>query len=155
MVTLLMLLSSFGLPGSCICVTEANGFNSYRCARPRSYESSNKRRCCQMRINLHSDLVEDVLGLTNQYGYTPGEIISIGIALATVLLREKRLGNQVVVVDAEGHRVGEFHEVEPKAIHEMAREYIQSICPEMGEAPANLLVARLEHERDMEERPAE
>jgi hypothetical protein len=108
-----------------------------------------------MKINLHSDLVEDVLALTNQYGYTPGEIISIGIALATVLLREKRLGNQVVVVDAEGRRVGEFHEVEPKAVHEMAKEYIQSICPEMAEAPANLLVARLEHERDMERRPAD
>jgi hypothetical protein len=108
-----------------------------------------------MKINLHSDLVDDVLGLTNQYGYAPGEIISIGIALATVLLREKRLGNQVVVVDSEGRKVGEFHEVEPKAIHEMAREYIQSICPEMAEAPANLLVARLEHERDMEGRPAE
>jgi hypothetical protein len=108
-----------------------------------------------MKINLHSDLVEDVLALTNQYGYTPGEIISIGIALATVLLREKRLGNQVVVVDPEGRRVGEFHEVEPKAIHEMAKEYIQSICPEMKEAPANLLVARLERERDMERRPTE
>jgi hypothetical protein len=108
-----------------------------------------------MKINLHSDLVEDVLALTNQYGYTPGEIISIGIALATVLLREKRLGNQVVVVDTEGRRVGEFHEVEPKAIQEMAKEYIQSICPEMAEAPVNLLVARLEHERDLERRPAE
>jgi hypothetical protein len=108
-----------------------------------------------MKINLDSDLGEDVLGLTNQYGYTPGEIISIGIALATVLLREKRLGNQVVVVDLEGRKVGEFHEVEPKAIREMARGYIQSICPEMAEAPANLLVARLEHERDMEGRPAE
>ena len=108
-----------------------------------------------MKINLHSDLVEDVLALTNQYGYTPGEIISIGIALATVLLREKRLGNQVVVVDPEGRRVGEFHEVEPKAIQEMAKEYIQSICPEMTEAPANLLVARLEQERDMERRRIE
>jgi hypothetical protein len=114
-----------------------------------------KDGAAQMKISLHSDLVDDVLGLTNQYGYTPGEIISIGIALATVLLREKRLGNQVVVVDPDGRRVGEFHEVEPKAIHEMAREYIQSICPEMAEAPANLLVARLEHERDMEGRPAE
>jgi hypothetical protein len=114
-----------------------------------------KDGAAKMKINLHSDLVDDVLGLTNQYGYTPGEIISIGIALATVLLREKRLGNQVVVVDPEGRKVGEFHEVEPKAIHEMARDYIQSICPEMAEAPANLLVARLEHERDMEGRPAE
>jgi hypothetical protein len=105
-----------------------------------------------MKISLDSDLVEDVLALTHEYGYTPGEIISIGIALATVLLREKRLGNRVVVVDPEQRRVGEFHEVEPKAIHEMAREYIRSICPEMAEAPANLLVAKLEHERDMEKR---
>lgn len=108
-----------------------------------------------MKINLHADLVEDVLSLTNEYSYTPGEIISIGIALATVLLREKRLGNRVVVVNPEGQRVGEFHEVEPKAIHEMAKEYIRSICPDMAEAPVNLLVARLEHERDMERRLSE
>jgi hypothetical protein len=103
-----------------------------------------------MKINLHGGLVENVLSLTEEYSYTPGEIISIGIAMATVLLREKRLGNRVVVVNPEGQRVAEFHEVEPKAIHEMAKEYIRSICPDMVEAPVNLLVARLEHERDME-----
>src|ERR1700684_1035507 len=108
-----------------------------------------------MKINLDGGLVENVLSLTGEYSYTPGEIISIGIALATVLLREKRLGNQVVVVDPEGSKVGEFHEVAPKAIQEMGREYIQSICPEMLEAPVNLLVARLEHERDQEGRPGE
>jgi hypothetical protein len=145
----------FVLPGSCICLTEASGSNS---TNAHAHVFSNlpiKDGAAKMKINLHSDLVEDVLALTNQYGYTPGEIISIGIALATVLLREKRLGNQVVVVDPEGSKVGEFHEVEPKAIQEMAREYIQSICPEMSEAPVNLLVARLEHERDQEGRPGE
>ena len=103
-----------------------------------------------MKINLDGGLVEDVLSLTNEYNYTPGEVISIGIAMATVLLREKRLGNRVILVNPDGQRVGEFHEVEPKAIHEMAKQYIRSICPDMVEAPVNLLVARLEHERDME-----
>jgi hypothetical protein len=32
----------------------------------------------------------------------------------------------------------------------MAKEYVRSVCPDMVEAPVNLLVARLEHERDME-----
>jgi hypothetical protein len=34
----------------------------------------------------------------------------------------------------------------------MAKEYIQSICPGMSQAPATLLVARLERERDIERR---
>jgi hypothetical protein len=102
-----------------------------------------------MKINLHSDLTEDVLALTQEYGYAPAEIISVGIAFATVLLKERRLGNQVVVVTPQGHRVAEFQEVEPKAIFEMAKEYVGSICPEMPGAPASLLVARLEHERDL------
>jgi hypothetical protein len=105
-----------------------------------------------MKINLQADLVDDVLSLTNEYSYTPDEIISIGIAMAKVVLREKKLGNQILIVAPDGKRLGEFREAEPRAIHEMARRYIQSICPEMAEAPANLLVARLEHERDMERR---
>jgi hypothetical protein len=35
-----------------------------------------------MKINLHGGLVENVLSLTEEYSYTPGEIISIGIAMA-------------------------------------------------------------------------
>jgi hypothetical protein len=103
-----------------------------------------------MKINLQADLVDDVLSLTNEYSYTPDEIISIGIAMAKVVLREKKLGNQILIVAPDGQRLGEFREVEPRAIHEIARQYIQSICPDLAEAPANLLVARLEHERDME-----
>jgi hypothetical protein len=64
-------------------------------------------------------------------------------------LKERRLGNQVVVVTPQGHRVAEFQEVEPKAIYELAKEYVGSICPEMPGAPASLLVAKLEHERDL------
>jgi hypothetical protein len=105
-----------------------------------------------MKIKLQSDLTEQVLALTNEYGYTPSEIISIGIALANVLLQERRLGNQVVVVDPDGDRVGEFQEIEPKAVQAMVKEYVESICPEMLEASAALLVARLERERDLEGR---
>jgi hypothetical protein len=104
-----------------------------------------------MKIKLHPDLVEKVLSLTNEHGYTPDEIISIGIALATVLLKERRLGNRVVVVGPNGDRVGEFQPVEPKAVHEIVKRYVRSVCPEMGEAPAALLVAKLERERDAEE----
>jgi hypothetical protein len=103
-----------------------------------------------MKINLQSDLVDDVLSLTNEYNYTPGEIISIGIAMAKVVLRERKLGNQILIVGPDGQKLGELREVEPRAIHEMAKQYIQSICPDMAEAPATLLVARLERERDME-----
>lgn len=105
-----------------------------------------------MNIKLTSDLTENVLSLTNEYGYTPEEIISIGIALATVLLDERRLGNHVLVVAPDGDTVAEFKEVEPKAIHEIAKEYVRSICPEAAETSAALLVARLERERDLDER---
>jgi hypothetical protein len=102
-----------------------------------------------MKINLQPDLTEDVLALTQEYGYAPSEIISVGIALATVLLKERRLGNQVVVVTPRGDRVAEFQEVEPRAIYETARDYVRSICPELPGAPPTLLVAKLEHERDL------
>jgi hypothetical protein len=105
-----------------------------------------------MKIRLDSDLTEKVLSLTNEYSYTPDEIISIGIALASVLLKERRLGNHVIVIDPQGDTVGEFKEVEPKAIHEIAKEYVRSICPEALEISAANLVARLERERDLEGR---
>jgi hypothetical protein len=108
-----------------------------------------------MKIKLDTDLSEKVLSLTSEYGYAPDEIISVGIALATVLLKEKRLGNRVVVVAPQGDTMAEFKEVEPKAIHEMAKEYVQSVCPECPEmdgTSATLLVAKLERERDLEER---
>jgi hypothetical protein len=105
-----------------------------------------------MKINLQPDLAEQVLTLTEEYGYAPGEIISIGIALAGVVLKEKRQGNQVMVLDPAGEPIAEFLEAEPQAIREMAREYIQSVCPEILEGPAALLVAKLESERDMDAR---
>ena len=105
-----------------------------------------------MKIKLNAHLTEQVLALTNDFHYSPDEVISMGIALASVLLQEKALGNQVVVVTPNGNKVAEFKEVEPKAIHDMAKEYIQSICPDMAEAPATLLVAKLERERDFERR---
>ena len=104
-----------------------------------------------MKITLDANLTEKVLSLTNNYNYAPDEVISMGIALASVLLREKGLGNQVVVISADGDFLAEFKEVEPRAVHEMAKEYIRSICPEMREASTTLLIARLERERDLEE----
>jgi hypothetical protein len=106
-----------------------------------------------MKIRLNSHLTEQVLALTNDYHYSPDEVISMGIALASVLLQEKAQGNQVVVVAPNGHRVAEFKELEPRAIHDVAKEYIQSVCPGMSQAPATLLVAKLERERDIERRP--
>jgi hypothetical protein len=103
-----------------------------------------------MKINLDSTLSEKVLALTHQHGYAPDEIIGIGIALAAVLLKERRLGNQVVVVDSSGDQVAEFQEVEPKAVDEVAKKYIGSVCAGIVEDSAALLVARLERERDAE-----
>jgi hypothetical protein len=37
----------------------------------------------------------------------------------------------------------------------MAKGYVQSICPDMAEASATLLVAKLERERDFERRQLE
>jgi hypothetical protein len=105
-----------------------------------------------MKIELHSNLTEKVLALTQEHGYAPDEVISIGIALATVLLEERRLGNQIVVVDSNGNHLAEFKEVEPKAIHEVVQRYEESLWPEMAEGSAALLVARLERERDAERR---
>jgi hypothetical protein len=103
-----------------------------------------------MKIKLHSNLAEKVLALTQEHGYTPDEVISIGIALATVLLEERRLGNQIVVVDPNGKQLAEFKEIEPKAIHDVVQRYEESLWPEMAEGSAALLVARLERERDVE-----
>jgi hypothetical protein len=105
-----------------------------------------------MKIRLNSNLTEQVLALTNDYHYSPDELISMGIALASVLLQEKSLGNQVLVVAPNGNKVAEFKELEPRAIHDTAKEYIQSICPDMPEASATLVVAKLERERDFERR---
>ena len=55
-----------------------------------------------MKLNLSRDLAEKVLSLTRDYSYAPEEVISIGIALTTVLLKERGLGNQVVIVDPNG-----------------------------------------------------
>jgi hypothetical protein len=68
--------------------------------------------------------------------------------LASVLLKEKGLGNRVVIVDAAYQKLGEFKEVEPRVISEIAARYVRSVCPEMSNFPAALLVARLERERD-------
>jgi hypothetical protein len=105
-----------------------------------------------MKIRLNAHLTEQVLALTNDYHYSPDEVISMGIALASVLLQEKALGNQVVVVSPNGHTVAEFKELEPRVIHDVAKEYIQSVCAGMSQAPATLLVAKLERERDIERR---
>jgi hypothetical protein len=103
-----------------------------------------------MKVNLHVDLAQKVLTLTHEYSYAPEEIISIGIALATVVLKERRLGNQVVVIDPDGYQVAEFKEIEPKAIREIAEKYVNSVCAGMAEDSAALVVARLERERDAE-----
>jgi hypothetical protein len=103
-----------------------------------------------MNVILQPELAEQVLALTNEFGYTPAEIVSIGIALSRVLFRERTLGNEVVVLNSEGRRVAEFVEAEPQVLQETVRNYVESICPDMEGAPAALLVAKLEQERDVE-----
>ena len=109
-----------------------------------------------MKLKLEPDLTADVLALTEEYGYVPDEIISIGIALATVLLKERREGNRVVVVTPVGDLVSEFREVEPKAIYQVVKSYLDSICPDPAESESQTsaahLVARLERERDLRDR---
>ena len=103
-----------------------------------------------MKLKLEPDLAADVLALTNEYGYVPDEIISIGIALATVLLKERAAGNRVVVITPSGELASEFREVEPKAIYHLVKSYVESVS--LGtEASAAQLVARLESERDLED----
>ena len=86
-----------------------------------------------MNIKLLPEVEALVTTLTSEHAYTPDEIISIGLTLATVLLREKGLGNRVVVVDVNDLEVAEFKEPEPRAIREVAERYISSLFPETTE----------------------
>jgi NAD(P)-dependent dehydrogenase (short-subunit alcohol dehydrogenase family) len=101
-----------------------------------------------MKLNLSRDLAEKVLSLTREYSYTPEEVISIGIALAHVLFKERALGNQVVIVAPDGDQVAEFTEVAPQAIDSIAEKYIESVCDGTTEESAAALVERLERLRD-------
>jgi hypothetical protein len=80
-----------------------------------------------MKLNLSRDLAEKVLSLTREYSYAPEEVISIGIALTTVLLKERSLGNQVVIVDPNGDQVAEFTEIAPQALGSIVEKYIESV----------------------------
>jgi hypothetical protein len=108
------------------------------------------RRGCAMKLNLSRDLAEKVLSLTREYSYAPEEVISIGIALTTVLLKERGLGNQVVIVDPNGDQVAEFAEIAPQALGSIAEKYIESVYDGITEESAADLVARLERARDAE-----
>jgi hypothetical protein len=103
-----------------------------------------------MKVNLSSDLAENVLALTREYSYTPEEVISIGIALTRVLLKERGIGNQVAIVDPNGDRVAEFTEIAPQALDSIVERYIESVDDGIAEESAALLVARLERARDAE-----
>jgi hypothetical protein len=103
-----------------------------------------------MKLNLSSDLAEKVLSLTREYSYAPEEVISIGIALTSVLLKERALGNQVVIVGPDGDQVAEFTEIAPQALDSIAEKYIESVSNGITEESAADLVARLERARDAE-----
>jgi hypothetical protein len=103
-----------------------------------------------MKLNLSRDLAEKVLSLTREYSYAPEEVISIGIALTTVLLKERGLGNQVVIVDPNGDQVAEFTEIAPQALGSIVEKYIESVYDGITEESAVDLVARLERARDAE-----
>ena len=102
-----------------------------------------------MNIKLLPDLEKDVHALTADHGYSPEEIISIGVAMANVLLREMRLGNSVVVVDSDHYELAKFKYPEPKAVREVVAHYLNSLQAGREVSPATL-VARLERERDEE-----
>ena len=106
------------------------------------------RRESVMKLNLSSDLAEKVLSLTREYSYAPEEVISIGIALTSVLLKERALGNQVVIVAPDGDQVAEFTEIAPQALDSIAEKYVESVYDGITEESAAVLVARLERERD-------
>ena len=108
------------------------------------------RRGSVMKLNLSRDLAEKVLSLTREYSYAPEEVISIGIALTSVLLKERGLGNQVVIVAPNGEQVAEFTEIAPQALGSIAEKYIESVYDGITEESAADLVARLERARDAE-----
>ena len=103
-----------------------------------------------MKLNLSRDLTEKVLSLTREYSYAPEEVISIGIALTSVLLKERALGNRVVVVAPDGDQVAEFTEIAPRALDSIAEKYIESVYDGITGESAAVLVARLERARDAE-----
>jgi hypothetical protein len=103
-----------------------------------------------MKLNLSRDLAEKVLSLTREYSYAPEEVISIGIALTSVLLKERALGNQVVIVAPDGDQVAEFTEIAPQALDSIAEKYVESVYDGITEESAAVLVARLERARDAE-----
>ena len=103
-----------------------------------------------MKLNLSRDLTEKVLSLTREYSYAPEEVISMGIALTSVLLKERALGNRVVVVAPAGDQVAEFTEIAPRALDSIAEKYIESVYDGITGESAAVLVARLERARDAE-----
>jgi hypothetical protein len=103
-----------------------------------------------MKVNLSRDLAEKVLSLTREYSYTPEEVISIGIALTHVLLKERAQGNQVVILAPDGDQVAEFTEVAPQAVDVIAEKYIESVSDGITDESAAALVARLERLRDVD-----
>jgi hypothetical protein len=103
-----------------------------------------------MKLNLSRDLAEKVLSLTREYSYAPEEVISIGIALTSVLLKERALGNQVIIVAPDGDQVAEFTEITPQALDSIAEKYIESVYDGITEESAAVLVAKLERARDAE-----
>jgi hypothetical protein len=103
-----------------------------------------------MKLNLSPDLAEKLLSLTREFSYSPEEVISIGIALTSLLLKERGRGNQVVIVDPNGDEVAEFKEVAPQALDSIAEKYVESVYDGVPEKSAADLVARLERARDAE-----
>ena len=107
-------------------------------------------RGCVMKLNLSRDLADKVLSLTREYSYAPEEVISMGIALTSVLLKERALGNRVVVVAPAGDQVAEFTEIASRVLDSIAEKYIESVFDGITEESAADLVARLERARDAE-----
>jgi hypothetical protein len=80
-----------------------------------------------MKVDISNDLTEKVLALTRDYSYTPEEVISIGIALTSVVLKERGAGNQVMVISPNGDHLAEFTEIAPQALDAIVEKYVESI----------------------------
>ena len=103
-----------------------------------------------MQVRFMPPLDEKVLELARKYDFTPDEVVSIGVALAKVILeaKEQDKENRVIVVSPKGEELAEFKEPEPRAIRAMAERYVQSVSNGEPVTSVSKLVAKLERERD-------
>jgi len=81
-----------------------------------------------MHIRLSPQLAERVRSLMGDHHYDAEELISIGLAMVEVVLREKyQDGNEITIVTPDGQIAGEFQIPLPNKINSTARMYLESV----------------------------